>query len=699
MKPGIIKLVLKRLIVPLLLIVIIGPLLGANFLVSAQEGEGASLSLRPSSGTFIVNNTFDVSITLNTNGRSVNAVDALITFPADKLQVVSPSLGKSIVGIWATPPTFNNQDGTLRFQGGIPSPGINTSSGVISTITFRVKSIGTATVNFSDTSKVFLNDGLGTDILTNTSGGIYNLILPPPAGPTVISPTHPDQTTWNTNTTVVLEWTAEAGVTGYSYMLNGEPVDTPDDVSEGSNTGVAYKNLQDGIQYFHIKSIKNGSWGGVTHYAVKIDGTPPVEFKINVSPGTRTTSRLPIIEFFTTDQLSGLDHYELKVISLDLDNIQPGGGTENFFIEAQGRYVPPKELTLGSYDLIVRAYDRAGNVREVIQSITIANPFFDTNESGLIVAGKFVIPWIVLFIIGILIMLTLMYTLWIASRMHKNVKIRELEGALSDPTIQERLKYLKEKQGVYGKTAGATKHLMIFLVAGSILYSALFLSSTRAAEFAQLVPPTITTIARDITNDQLFYIGGTTEITGVEVIIYLQNVQDNQVLSSTVTSDDKGKWFYTHREPLMSGKYLLWTQLKLDKELSPPGPQNEITVSRTAFQIGASRLSYETLYLLLAIILFLIVLILGSLNFYHYYRARGKHGRLVKEITEAEDAIRKGFATLQHDITQELAIIHQARLSKSLSREGEEKEKQLIKDLREVAEYVKKEVSDIEKTA
>lgn len=679
--------------------VIIGPFFGASFLVHAQGNEGASLSLRPSSGTFIVNNTFDVSIILNTNGRSVNAVDALITFPPDKLQVVSPSLGKSIIGIWATPPTFNNQDGTLRFQGGVPSPGINTSSGVVSTITFRIKSVGTATINFSDQSKVFLNDGLGTNVLTSKSGGIYSLVLPPPAGPTVISPTHPDQAAWNTNNTVVLEWTAEDGVTSYSYMLDSEPVDTPDDISEGNNAGVAYKNLQDGVQYFHIKSIKDGIWGGVSHYAVKIDSTPPADFKVNVSPGVRTTSRLPIIEFLTTDQLSGLDHYELKIVSLDLNNAQPGDGTENFFIESQGRYVPPKELALGNYDVILRAYDEAGNVREVAQSITIANPFFDTTDSGLMVAGKFVIPWVVLFIIGITMILILMYTLLIASRMHKNVKIRELEKALSDPTIQERLKYLKDKQKVYSETASAAKHLAMMLVVGSILYAGLSLPSAKAAEFAQLIPPTITTISKNITNDQLFYIGGTTEITGVEVVIYLQNVQDNQVLSSTVTSDDKGRWFYTYREPLVSGKYLLWTQLKLGGDSSPPGPQNEVNVSRTALQIGASRLSYETLYLLSALVLLLIVLILGALAIYHYYRAKGKHSKLVKEISEAQEAIRKGFATLQHDIAQELAVVHQARLSKSLSREEEEREKQLLKDLREITEYVKREVSDIEKTA
>lgn len=688
----------KKLIISFIILWTLFSTLGVgNFYALAQEGNGASLSLNPSSGTFIVNNTFDVSIILNTNGRSVNAVDAIIKFPPDKLQVVSPSLGRSIIGIWATPPTFNNQEGTLRFQGGIPSPGINTSSGVISTITFRVKSIGTATINLSDESKVFLNDGLGTNVLTSKSGGIYNLILPPPAGPTVVSPTHPDQTKWMTNTTVIFEWSGETGAMGYSYMLNEEPVSTPDDISEGPNTGVAYKNLQDGTHYFHIKALKGNFWGGITHYAVRIDATPPADFKIDISPGARTTSKLPIIDFFTTDNLSGIDHYEMKIVPLNPENIGVEVNTESFFIETQGRYIPSKEMGLGDYDVIVRAYDIAGNVREVIQRLNIISPFFSTSEEGLGIAGKFEIPWIYVFIIIITLVLLLMYGLWIVTRVHRTTKVRELEGILNDPAIQERLKYLKEKQKVYGKTGSANK-LLIFFIASAILFSGLLAPIIKAVEFAPLVPPTITTIAEEINNDQLFYVGGTTEITGAQVVIYIQNLQDNQVLSANVISDEKGRWFYTHQEPLVSGKYFLWTQLKLGNELSPPSPQKEISVSRTAVQLGGSRISYETVYFLLALILFLIALILGALNIYHYYQTKGKHGRLMKEIKEAQDAIRKGFSTLQHDITQELAVIHRARLTKALSREEEEKEKQLLKDLREISEYVKKEVSDIEKT-
>ncbi|MBI1839077.1 MAG: hypothetical protein HYR95_02185 [Candidatus Colwellbacteria bacterium] len=674
------------------------PFIGGGFHANAQEQSGASLFLRPSSGTFIVNNTFDVSIILNTNNRSVNAIDAILAFPPDKLQVVSPSLGKSIVGIWATPPTFNNQDGTLRFQGGIPSPGINTSSGVISTITFRVKSVGTATVNILDKSKVFLNDGLGTDILTDKSGGIYNLVLPPPAGPSTISPTHPDQTQWYTNNTIIFEWAGEDKVSGYSYMLNDEPVDTPDDISEGQTTGVAFKNVQDGTHYFHIKSIKNGTWGGVSHYAVKIDATAPAEFKINISPGPKTTSKLPVIDFVTTDNLSGIDHYELKIIPLDPQNLKPLGEDQRFFVETQGRFIP-EELGLGNYDVIVRAHDKAGNVREVAQSLNIVNPFFSISDSGLIILGKFSMPWVALFITGVLMMLILMYTLWIIFRKHKGREIKELEIALKDPAIKERLKYLREKHKIYA-TKGA-KALAIILVIGGIFAGNIAVSraQTDGASFTKLVPPVITTTPKKITNDQLFYIGGNTEITGGQVIIYIQNVQDNQVLNATVDSDEKGTWFYTHGSPLTSGNYLVWTQLKVGNEFSPPSPAEEITVNRTAFQIGASLVSYEEIYFLFSLLLFAIVLILAYLNVYHYYKSRGKDERVMKEIKEAEEAIKVGFITLQRDIAGELAIIHNVKLSKEISKEEAEKEKQLLEDLETVNEYIKKEVSDIRKTA
>src|SRR5690348_10325380 len=60
----------------------------------------AVLSLSPSTGSFVVNSTFDVSIYLNTQGQSVNTIQLDLKFPPDKLQLVSSSTGSSIIGLW-----------------------------------------------------------------------------------------------------------------------------------------------------------------------------------------------------------------------------------------------------------------------------------------------------------------------------------------------------------------------------------------------------------------------------------------------------------------------------------------------------------------------------------------------------------------------------------------------------------------------
>ncbi|RMD66878.1 hypothetical protein D6833_00945, partial [Candidatus Parcubacteria bacterium] len=244
----------------------VGVLVFCSVPFQAAAQKPASLFLVPSSGTFTVGSTVRISLLLNTAGQNVNAVEANLRFPPDKLQVVSPSAGKSLIGIWVSQPNYDNRKGVLRFQGAIPNPGINTSRGVVSDITFRVVGVGTAILQFEDSSKVLLNDGKGTNILGQVTNGVYHFVLPPPGGPIVTSPTHPDQETWYRNSTVTFEWESEEGVDAYSYMLNKVPVDTPDNIPEGRATRQTYTNLADGVYYFHIKALRDGVWGGVTHY-------------------------------------------------------------------------------------------------------------------------------------------------------------------------------------------------------------------------------------------------------------------------------------------------------------------------------------------------------------------------------------------------------------------------------------------------
>ena len=152
----------------------------------ATAGATASLSLSPSQGAFIVGNTFDISIFVNTNGNDINTVEVEMKFSSETLQIVRPSTGQSFISIWITQPTFSNEEGKVRFAGGLPSPGINTTAGLVSTITFRAKAPGVGTIEIMPNSKVLLNDGKGTNVLTSVARGTYGLTLAAPGGPEIV---------------------------------------------------------------------------------------------------------------------------------------------------------------------------------------------------------------------------------------------------------------------------------------------------------------------------------------------------------------------------------------------------------------------------------------------------------------------------------------------------------------------------------
>jgi len=661
--------------------------------LATHEGEGATLFLEPSSSLAIVGDTFQVSVFLDTGQHTINTIDAKLKFPSDKLQVVSPSVGKSIIGIWTAPPSFNNTTGELHFQGGIPSPGINTSKGLISTITFRVRSVGTASISFLGESKILLNDGFGTDILTNTRGSSHRLSLPLPQGPIVTSPTHPNQEEWYRTRTATLQWVSPLGfIEGYSYVLNNEPIDESDEISEGTGAEISYKNLPDGFHYFHIKALRNGNWGGTTHFAIKIDSTAPADFNINILPEAKTTSRFPILNFDTTDALSGISHYELRIVPLNKGVDEASERTDDgFFIEAQTRYIA--EVELGEYDVLVRAYDNAGNFTESAKRMEIITPLLTFSKNGVGVLNRFVIPWWLVILLALILIALLLYLSILAVKLHRRAHMDRTQGALNDPVIKRRLEELQRQKQKYNSIR---EKIAAFLLIASI--SALALPWTRpvnAEEVISLPPPIITTVPLSIANDQLFYVGGQTDVADSQVIIFLQNVQDGQVTSQTVQSDQKGDWFYAYQQPLISGSYLLWAQGKVGSELSPPSPQKEISVSKTAFQLGASRLSFETLYLFITVILFGVVVLLGSYAGYHFFHSRRKRRELMREVQEAEDVIKDGFKTLHEDISAELDIIHRAKLGKALSAQEEDRERRLLEDLAEIEQFVNKEFHDV----
>ena len=409
----------------------------------AARAEGASLYLSPASGSFFVGSTFDVSVFVNTGQENVNAVETNIEFDPNKLQVASPTAGKSFIEIWVAQPDYSNTKGRMSFIGGIPSPGINTSAGLVSTITFRAIAPGQAKISFLDSSKVLRNDSAGTNILTSIGRGVYTLLIPPPEGPKVFSPTHPDRNKWYKDNNPTFSWEKEQGVTNFSYSFDRDSTGVPDNEPEGEHTSVSFSEVKDGIWYFHIKAQKGKVWGGTSHYVVQIDTTIPAAFEPTVEPFVKTTEKQPLISFITTDALSGIDYYQIKYIDITPERKEEGAG---FFVEATSPHKLPL-LEIGKYLIVIRAYDKAGNWREGTVKIQIFPKGLLFTKKG-IQYKAISIPWWLLLIILIIILVLLGLELWRRQQAmsgEKKDKLNKVEKRIKRYR-EEALRRIKKKE-------------------------------------------------------------------------------------------------------------------------------------------------------------------------------------------------------------------------------------------------------------
>ncbi len=118
--------------------------------------------------SFVVGSTVVVDVNVSSLEQSMNASSGTISFPSDKLEVVSLSQDDSIFNLWVVEPSFSNTSGTVDFAGIVLNQGFTGSKGKVLSITFRVKEAGVIPLVFSAGS-VLTNDGNGTDILSETN--------------------------------------------------------------------------------------------------------------------------------------------------------------------------------------------------------------------------------------------------------------------------------------------------------------------------------------------------------------------------------------------------------------------------------------------------------------------------------------------------------------------------------------------------
>jgi len=319
-----------------------------------------SISVTPNLSNQPVGKSFTLKVVVSSPNQAVNAFSGTVSFPKDKLQVVSLSKTDSIVSVWVADPTFSNDEGIVSFEGIALNPGFIGSSGKIVSINFKSIARGDAAVTVTNAS-VLANDGSGTNILKEIQSsaiviGADSVPVPVPKKTTVgqvkiTSITHPDERKWYSNSSAKISWVVPEGVMRSFLSLDKEAIAEPQKTYTPALASKEITDIEDGAWYFHLALGTKDSKGPVSTYRINIDTVAPSSFSIKEVPRKDTANPKAQFAFTATDETSGINRYEVSIDSGSVISWRdPGDGI--FETDA----LPP-----GRHTISVKAYDEAGN--------------------------------------------------------------------------------------------------------------------------------------------------------------------------------------------------------------------------------------------------------------------------------------------------------------------------------------------------
>jgi len=354
--------------------------LGALFFFSAPIANAAELSLSPSTAEFPMGGEFSLKVSIDPKGQSVNASDGTVNFDKDVLSVVNVSKDGSVFSLWTAEPAFSNGNGTVTFSGGTPSAFSN--KGTIVTIRFKPKKVGTAKLTFSNGS-VLAADGKGTNVFSAGQEATITIVEgtksapveaapaesesvisggATPLAPTTLSPTHAKPDLWYGTSTAQFTWKAPGDVTSVRWVLSDKEDAKPTEVHKDASLPLFVRDIKDGVSFLVAQYRNEYGWGEVGTFKLQIDTVPPKEFDFSLVESADGTSP-PRFAFEVTDELSGIEKYEILFGSTAAVTIKAAD-----FLNGSTP-VPPQSG--GPTIVSIKAYDKAGNVREVKKEMTL----------------------------------------------------------------------------------------------------------------------------------------------------------------------------------------------------------------------------------------------------------------------------------------------------------------------------------------
>ena len=403
--------------------------LGLLAFPSFTGAQTASFYLSPAQGTYYVGDTFFVRLLANIDGLSVNASQAKIYYPTDKLEITNISKSNSIFTLWVEEPQFSSKTGVFTFAGGLPNPGYMGSAGQIITLIFRAKAVGEAEVTLGE-EKILANDSHGTDIFSSSRGAKYTIKSRPQVTPTTTPEVERPTTVVDNQPPYPFEILVdnEGDPTNPSPLLYFE---AKDDLS-----GIGHYEIKVGENSFTAKPGETMPW--------RIPFLPPGSYRVSVKAfdkaGNSTESTAEVkVEPITTPKITicpkvfssgeevlyvgGIGKEKSTIIiSFDLDGKQVkrweaiSDASGDWSFANDGLFKP------GNYQITVRIKDGRGamsNFSEPCQTKVVLNA---------LIIGSWIISY-KLFVILLLILLALLLILifWLFGRTIRNRRVLERE--------------------------------------------------------------------------------------------------------------------------------------------------------------------------------------------------------------------------------------------------------------------------------
>lgn len=171
----------------------------ANIFQGSLAGMSTSFLLDPPTDTVQVGETFDLDAVINTDNENVVALKAIINYDKDKFELQAVDTSNSVFAVDNTCQyegkaceiiERDDSSGKVTITLSKPSPGINSQSGIIATLTFKaLKATSPGSDNFTFSysslgnytdSDMIADDGNGTDTLDTVVNARITVASPPP---------------------------------------------------------------------------------------------------------------------------------------------------------------------------------------------------------------------------------------------------------------------------------------------------------------------------------------------------------------------------------------------------------------------------------------------------------------------------------------------------------------------------------------